>query len=90
MNILIWHNPTKKYITMNGRLPIDYPNKIFIPKLSDITLYGITPPQYLIYESIFYKQASFNSKYQPTIAYISILDGYVNFDKNFEKNIVLN
>lgn len=87
MNMLIWNKSTKKYYTSNGKISIEIPRKLFLPNKRKIELYGITPPNYIIYESLFYLQSSMDSEYISIISYISVLDGYINFDKTFEKNI---
>ena len=89
MNLLIWNNPKKKYVTSNGKLTIDIPKNIFLPNSFIVNIHEITPPKYLIYSSIIYIQDSISSRYTPNISYISVLDGYVNFNKSFEKNIFI-
>lgn len=89
MNMMIWNKISKKYITLNGKLSLNVPKKIFLPTSTKIDLYGMNPPIYLIYESLFYLQNPISNTYNPMISYVSVLDGFVNFDKTFEKNIIL-
>ena len=83
MNILVWNNIKKQYYTLNGKLSIKLPKKVFLPSISSIELYNTQPPNYLLYDSILYSQSIINSKYFPKISYITVLDGYINFDKDF-------
>jgi HrpA-like RNA helicase len=83
MNIAVWNNHEKRYISRKSHLPLNITSN-YISRRSDMIKYGDDNPKYIIYDRIMYLPNPKSNMYEANIENISVLDGYVVLDVNFD------
>lgn len=82
-NIAIWNSLEKRYYTRKTHIPLNIQNEYLLSKF-DINKYGDSNPRYIIYDKLLYKLNSKINIYEPIVSNISVLDGFINIDPNFD------
>lgn len=83
LNIAVWNNIEKKYYSRKSHLPLIIENEYILSKL-DILKYGDSNPKYIIYDKITYIINTMTNLYNPVVSHISVLDGFIVIDPNFD------
>ena len=83
-NIAIWNDKQYKYLTKQGHIPIDI-ERYFINTRNEISTYAIANPKYIIYDKILFRQDPRSNTYDTSCSHISVLDGFIEIDDNFDR-----
>jgi HrpA-like RNA helicase len=87
MNIAVWNPIEKKYITRKSHIPINLLKGAggdVISSNMELVKYGDTNPRYIIYHKLLCSPDPRGALYQIEADAISILDGYIPLDINFD------
>jgi hypothetical protein len=87
LNIAVWNAVEKKYFTRKSHLPIIIPSGAAsgtIQDFTNVTKYGDTNPKYIIYNKILCKPSQIGITYQIEADAISVIDGFIPLDVNFD------
>ena len=82
-NVCMWNPLTKVYETRYGRLSVSV-DKPFIATPLDIAEYGGQNPKYLLYDALGFRQDTKTNEYKPSLKYVSVLDGYIPLDPDYD------
>jgi HrpA-like RNA helicase len=83
LNICMW-NPIKNlYESRYGRLPLPI-DRPFLATRLDLVEYGGQNPKFILYDSLSYRPDTKLNEYKPSIRYITVLDGFIPLDPDFD------
>lgn len=83
LNLAVWNNVDKKYYSRKSHLPLNIDSEYIMSRL-DILKYGDNNPKYIVYDTLIYLLNPKTNIYESQISHISIMDGYVTIDPNYD------
>ena len=87
LNLAVWNANDKKYYLRKTHIPLNI-NSNYISSRNDINKFGDNNPKYIIVDKILYMLDNKTNVYTSTVSNISILDGFITIDPNFDTIIV--
>lgn len=81
-NLAIWNEDRMQYMTYPRNTPIIVDKETTTAQY--IRRFGDSNPRYIIYDKLFYRPSFKTGVYQPKVDNISVLDGYIPLDTNFD------
>jgi hypothetical protein len=84
LNVAAWSAYDKKYYSRKTQLPLEIDSELIMNK-HELFKHGDNNPRYIIYDKIDLKLNNQTGMYEIKIPHISILDGYVVVDANFDR-----
>lgn len=82
-NMAVWNSVDKRYYTRKTHLPLQITNEYILSKI-DIYKFGDTNPKYIVYDKLMYFLNTKTNLYEPKVTHVSVLDGYITVDPNFD------
>lgn len=82
-NLAVWNPFTQQYIVRKTHIPINVKSGLIQNKL-DISKNGDSNPQFIIFDNILYQNDSETNMYITKVQTISVMDGFISIDKNFD------
>jgi HrpA-like RNA helicase len=82
-NIATWNPKEMCYETRFGSIKIPIPDRPYLMKTADLIKYSAQNPKFILYDIVRFRQNPKN-EYPPELKYISVLDGFVPMDLNYD------
>lgn len=83
LNLAVWNPIDKLYYTKKTHLPMNIKSSCILTKF-DIMKYGDSNPKYLIFDEVKYIMKRESEIYESEVRNISVMDGFITIDPNFE------
>lgn len=83
LNMAVWNPVSQRYYTRKTHLPLTIESE-YIMSGADIAKYGDNNPKFIIYDRIVYFADPESTIYQPVVSHISVIDGFITVDPNYD------